>query len=275
MKNFIKLFSFFLICCLAFTSLSSNISVSASSLSEKSMEIKFRQIIDMPIVEDEELLGKLIEAAAVTEWNYNEVEQRFERIVTYQDIDVSTNSNSVEVNKNGIARLLTQADQNIEVTAHDPITDKTYTQLVSGDSTDTTVIFDIDISPMFSVDKESMKKLKKSGNETGLIVPFASYYDAYWADEEEGVFGYRLHCNRFNGYLGNGRYYSSNISPQAILNFFASDCDFALATSTNCLADYGSNPYCAASPSSKQGKCSDLIGHYTKFHMHSSYSGPY
>lgn len=272
MKKYQKMFSMLLVISVMLTGFSS-FAFASTDLNEQNIEVKFRQIIEIPELDDgnSKLLEKAIEAGAVTGWYYNEPEQRFERLVTYSDIEVTVDDTNIELDNSGRARVLTQTDKATKVTVYDPTIDETYTQLISGDSKDTTVIFDLDISPMLSIDNESMKSLEKV--DSTLISPQASTTDPYWSDGEKGVYGYRLHCNRFNGYLGDGTYYSNNASPQALLNFFASDCDWALGSYSYCLADYGDNPFCAASPSTKQASCSTLIGHYNRFHMHSSYTG--
>ena len=236
------------------------------SMNEQTVDVKFRQVIDLPDGTDKELIERVMEAGAVTGWTYNVAEQRFERLVNYDDVEISFDGNTIEPDANGKMTVLSQSDDTIEVVAYDPMIDKTYTQLISGDSDNSTVVFDLDISKMFSIDQdnESVKKDDLSR---------ASSTNSYWSDGEKGVYGYRLHCNRFNGWMGDGRYYSSNVSPQALLNFFGSDCDWALGSYSYCLADYGPNPFCAATPSSKQGSCSTLMGHYNRFHMHTSYSG--
>jgi hypothetical protein len=87
-----------------------------------------------------------------------------------------------------------------------------------------------------------------------------------------------VHCNRFNGYQGNGRYYANEASPQAIKNFFQSDCDVALARSSNCLKDYlpdADSRYCAIHPYSKNGRCSGfIVNHAVYYHKHTSWFGP-
>jgi hypothetical protein len=90
------------------------------------------------------------------------------------------------------------------------------------------------------------------------------------------VRGRTIHCNRFNGYLGDGKYYVKSKSPvSAARNFFQSDCDVALARSSYCLRDYGSNPYCALHPSTKNGKCSsNIVSHWSKYHKHTGWFSP-
>jgi hypothetical protein len=83
-------------------------------------------------------------------------------------------------------------------------------------------------------------------------------------------------CNRFNGYQGNGRYYSNEASAQAVKNFFQSDCDVALANSVQCLRDHGpaSWRYCSLVSSKNYGQCSKMKSHSTRYHKHTSFFGP-
>ncbi|MBW0934202.1 DNRLRE domain-containing protein [Priestia megaterium] len=87
--------------------------------------------------------------------------------------------------------------------------------------------------------------------------------------------GSTIHCNRINGYLGDGKYWNKWKYPKkASKNFFASDCDWALGRSRVCWGDYSSKEskrYCSNAYSYKQGRCSGLIGHSKKYHMHSGY----
>ncbi|ABR49997.1 hypothetical protein Amet_3900 [Alkaliphilus metalliredigens QYMF] len=265
-----KILSVFIAMTLMITGFALVANAGSPTLDEKTLDVKFRQIIEMPELDgdDSELLEQAIEAAVATGWFYNSAEQRFERLVTYTDIEVTIDGADIELDSHGQAKVLTQTNKSLEVKVYDPVTNESYAQLISGDTTEATVIFDVDISYMISVDNKSMENLEKSDFTIN-----ASPTDPYWSNGEQGVYGYRLHCNRFNGYLGNGTYYSNQASPSAILNFFASDCDWALGSYSNCLADYTSNPFCAASPQSKQASCSGLIGHYGRFHMHTTYTG--
>lgn len=88
--------------------------------------------------------------------------------------------------------------------------------------------------------------------------------------------GQYVHCNRFNGYLGNGKYYSKSKNPvNAAKNFIQSDCDVALAKSTKCLADYGSKPYCSTTNTTTAGKCSkNIVSHSQFYHKHTGWFSP-
>lgn len=258
MKKRNKIISLACAVCIVSSNIPLTVFANDVSLNEQTIDVKFRQIISLQNIsgEDNELMEQAILASSTTGWVYNEPEQCLERFVTYDDIEVFADKEEVILDNNGKARFISQSDKDIDIKVYDPILDKTYVQRIGGDSVESKIIIDMDISPMFSIDTES-KTLAK-----------ASATDPFWVDGELGYFGKRLHCNRFNGPLGNGRYYSNNASPQAILNFTQSDCDFALASSSKCLADYGSNPFCAATPESKQASCSTLLGHYNRFHQH-------
>ncbi|MEY9869403.1 hypothetical protein ABIE66_004782 [Peribacillus sp. B2I2] len=91
--------------------------------------------------------------------------------------------------------------------------------------------------------------------------------------------GATVHCNRFNGYLGDGKYYDKFDHPVlAAKNFVQSDCDVALFWYTYCLKDYGeaSKRYCSNYTSSNKGKCSILskVGHSRKYHKHTGFFSP-
>lgn len=96
-------------------------------------------------------------------------------------------------------------------------------------------------------------------------------------DGEKPKKGDIVSCNRFNGYQGDGKYYSNQASAKAIKNFCNSDCDWALFRSNECLKDYNgeaSKRYCSLHSSSHYGKCSKIVkngySHSNKYHMHSS-----
>lgn len=269
MKMQLKSLSFILTLCILLGGLGSaclTAFATSPELNEQSFNVKFRQVINVTdsASEDSEILELAMEAGAVTGWTYNVAEQRFERMVSYDAVSVTVNGEDVTPDKNGTFRFLNRTNETFTVVVHDPMIDKTYTQLIGGESTNSSIVIDLDISKMFSIDVD---------NETLEKDPLtkASPTNPYWSDGEPGVYGYRLHCNRFNGWLGNGRYYSGRIDLRAILNFFASDCDWALGSYSYYLADYGPNPYCSAYPDSKQARCSTLMNHYNRFHMHTSY----
>ncbi|WP_026576731.1 hypothetical protein [Bacillus sp. UNC438CL73TsuS30] len=91
--------------------------------------------------------------------------------------------------------------------------------------------------------------------------------------------GQTVHCNRFNGYLGDGVYYDKFDHPYlASRNFVQSDCDVALFWYTYCLSDYGeaSKRYCSNYRDTNKGRCSVLsrVGHSRKYHKHTGFFSP-
>jgi len=92
-------------------------------------------------------------------------------------------------------------------------------------------------------------------------------------------------CNRFNGHLGDQKYYykSAHIY-QAGVNFTGSDCDNAIGfNGAPCLdsdgGDYDSDPanrFCTtwAIDVNRTATCSELAGHKALYHKHTTYSGP-
>ncbi|MGE7605068.1 hypothetical protein ACQKML_00550 [Peribacillus frigoritolerans] len=91
--------------------------------------------------------------------------------------------------------------------------------------------------------------------------------------------GDTVHCNRFNGYLGDGKYYDKKKHPVlAAKNFIQSDCDVALARYNHCLKDYGEvkKRYCSNYSATNKGRCSILskVGHSRKYHKHTGFFSP-
>ncbi|MBE5108597.1 hypothetical protein IGI01_26140 [Bacillus thuringiensis] len=228
--------------------------------------VLFRQTykVDWSLISENEK-QKTIESTSVNGWKYNQEEEIFERFVPYENVEVSLeNSNeSIKTDANGTVKLNHDNDTDKEVVniSVDGV-DENLEQVVDLSKKEVTIVKDLDISQMLS---DSEKDLYNEAPKN--INTRASSTDPYWSVGESGVYGKRLHCNRFNGPGGNRKYYPNHY-PQAWANFAGSDCDYALGRSTNCLADYGSNPYCAAAPATKQAKCSTMIGHYNRYHNH-------
>ncbi|MEH7455586.1 hypothetical protein [Gottfriedia acidiceleris] len=198
-----------------------------------------------------------------TGWNYNPDEDIFERFVTQENVEVSIENceESKTANKNGEVVLNGDGKNLVNISVEG--IDDDLSQIVDFSQNEVSIIKEMDISQML---KDSERDIYTEEPSTKLSSR-ATSTDPYWKIGEPGHYGDRLHCNRFNGPLGNGKYYP-DYYPQAAINFIMSDCDYSLGRSTRCLADHTSNKYCAASPSSKQGKCSTFIGHYNRFHKH-------
>ncbi|PEL08323.1 hypothetical protein [Bacillus sp. AFS017336] len=198
-----------------------------------------------------------------TGWSYNPDEEVFERFVSLENIEVTLENSeeSKTTNTNGEVVLNGEGKQLVNISMEG--IDDNLSQIVDFSQNEVNIIKEMDISQMLKDSEKDLYTEKPSSTSNTR----ASSTDPYWEIGEEGHYGDRLHCNRFNGPAGNGKYYP-NYYPQAAINFIMSDCDYSLGRSKRCLADYTSDKYCAASPSSKQGKCSTFIGHYNRFHNH-------
>lgn len=91
--------------------------------------------------------------------------------------------------------------------------------------------------------------------------------------------GATIHCNRFNGYLGDGKYYDKVAHPvKAARNFIQSDCEVSLVWYKYCLTDYGpvAKRYCSLYTNANKGRCSLLkkVNHSRKYHKHTGFFSP-
>jgi hypothetical protein len=247
------------------------------------INVQFRHIIDVPTDITKDELGELIKIANNTEWRYNELENVFQRFTSYEGLNIEINRQSiveeahdceeVEIldnhknytDENGYVTIIASKESELtEIMILDPSTGLEFNKIINlrqGES----VIIDLDITSMLSNDANSNSGLD--------IVPYASPTNPYWEDGELGTPGKRLHCNRFNGPYGNNTYYSSHIKPQAIANFFYSDCDVSINWTLECIKDdipLMTN-FCAAGipptqSGSKEASCSGVQGKSRYFH---------
>lgn len=189
----------------------------------------------------------------VPSWTYNEREDVMEEYVTFENCNIeieNLNSRNKKSSEN-VALVTVKNEDNIEIAS----------QKINLNNDSNTVIIDIAADEIMQVNNDvlSIQNSRASSN------------NPYWSIGEAGAYGKAVHCNRFNGYLGNNKYYNTS-HPQSLINFIGSDCDYAVLKNPSlCINDYSSNNskrYCSASPTSKNGKCSTYIGHYNKFHFH-------
>lgn len=124
------------------------------------------------------------------------------------------------------------------------------------------------IAEMGNEEHEHSNTANNSSENTGTVSG-GTYYPR----------GSIIHCNRFNGYLGDGIYYDKFKHPiLAAKNFVQSDCAVALFWYDHCLSDYGkiSKRYCSLNTSNNKGRCSVLskVGHSRKYHRHTGFFSP-
>jgi hypothetical protein len=74
---------------------------------------------------------------------------------------------------------------------------------------------------------QSLQKMRSEELNHENVGHTSSHHPGF-KDEYKPYIGEVTHCNRFNGYLGNGKYYSNEASWGALSNFFTSDCDWCL-----------------------------------------------
>ncbi|UJZ87267.1 hypothetical protein L3V65_13750 [Heyndrickxia coagulans] len=187
--------------------------------------------------------------------------------VNYEDRTVNLQKNQVIIIESVIDVNLLQNNMDAQMNYED-------TNRSSNDSPATTNDFngsssDSDNSSDDSYDSSSSSQANASNDNSGTTS----------LGQKNGDLPHKgdiVACNRFNGYQGNGRYYSNESSKQALKNFYQSDCSEALVLSSQCLRDHGPAKlrYCSLVSSSHYGKCSKITNHSTRYHKHTSFYGP-
>lgn len=157
MRKKSKIISMLCAVCIVSSNLPLTVFAVDTSLNEQTIDVKFRQTIDLQNIaeEDEPLMEQAILASNMTGWIYNESEQCLERFVTYDNIEVYVDNEEIDLDNNGKARVISQSNKSTEIKIYDPTLDETYTQRIGADSEENNIVIDIDISPMFSIDEEN------------------------------------------------------------------------------------------------------------------------
>lgn len=265
-----KIFSIILSCIMLFSVIPASANSEESAQEAYVINIQFRQIMTVPNNTTDDELNSLIEIGNLTGWEYNAIENVFERFTTYEGLSVEPKNPSIVAapnytDENGdVIVAMPNELENIELIVSDPSTDLAFDTMADV-SKEELIVIDLDITSMLTNDSYMSNRPE--------IVLFASSTNPYWDDGEVGVPGKRLHCNRFNGPYGNNTYYSSHIKPQAIANFFYSDCDVSINWTLECIKDdipLMTN-FCAAGippyeSSSKEASCSGVEGRSRYFH---------
>lgn len=224
----------------------------------------------------DEWTNEVIAAYTNTGWKYNKNNNQVEREVEYKDQVVHINGEAYVTDANGevVVKNVNKSDS-LEVVLDSFTTrNKAYKQTI--DASDLNKSDVIVLKETVSID-EVMRQMRKTEFEL-QVQDGTGDGETQIGECTDGVRpaeGAYVHCNRFNGWLGDGKYYNKSKHPvKAVLNFTQSDCDVALANSTACLADYGSNPYCSTKNTTSAGRCSSIVGHSQKFHMHTGFFSP-
>ncbi|WP_019392801.1 hypothetical protein [Priestia filamentosa] len=274
MKNII---SFFVLTYLAMLVLPVFTEAATASSEERKANLEVVTVQQMYLPADLEGADEVIKSYEETGWTYKD--NYLTRRVHVQDPKVyidgkeytsKDNDNLVDV------PLSEESRENVkEVSLNEDSSENTQKIALEEGKTSTLTVF-VDLDKVI----EGMDEHLASSNEETAMVKTES--DGQVAAKglkngERPSNGQAIHCNRFNGYLGDGKYYNKTQHPVlAAKNFTFSDCDRSLGNYTYCLKDYGSNPYCANSPSSKNGWCSTLskVNHARTYHKHTSFFSP-
>ena len=241
---------------------------SETAYSSESDEIKITRKVNQYLYNANSVGSDVIEMYEEGGWAYNPDENYFVRTVTYINSPIVVDGDEYTTDEDGVAEInVNQSDVVIEsLTGMDKVT------FNLKDCDDEIVV----------VENISVNNVMKTMDMLDILN--SDEYDGDFEigqnDGEKPKKGDIVACNRFNGYLGNGKYYSSQIKPQAIANFFSSDCDWALGSYPDCLMDeqpVAEWRYCSLVSKSHYGKCSALAkkangkSHSKYFHMHTGF----
>lgn len=238
------------------------------------------QKVSLQVLSANELDDSTIDLYTDNGWTFNSDTNQLQREVVYSDEVIEINGDTYDTDENG--KISYQLDKKEETQIEISSTsltnnDEENEQIIDTSTIDSgevivlqeTINLDDVIDSMNDADLEAAEI--SAENEKDGITQVGGLTDGQLPKK-----GAYVHCNRFNGYKGDGRYYSKTKHPVAsVVNFFQSDCDVALAKSTKCLADYGSNPYCSTKSTSTAGKCSpNIVSHSRLYHKHTGWFSP-
>ncbi|ATA58811.1 hypothetical protein [Geobacillus stearothermophilus] len=197
----------------------------------------------------------------------------FVKQVSQKGVEVEANGETYQTDSNGVVEVPMDSEQdNVEVTVTASPVDEVKETYVVEPGTVTQVTQDVYLDDIIAemgtdVSTENTNVQEQPSENVGTVSHGVSYSR-----------GDTVHCNRFNGFLGDGKYYDKYDHPVlAARNFFQSDCDVALAWYTYCLSDYSSvasKRYCSLYSDVNKGHCSVLVGHSRKYHKHTGWFSP-
>ncbi|WP_281998966.1 hypothetical protein [Priestia flexa] len=262
----------------------------AEEATQENQNVTVQSIKHLVITLPESSDSSLIDMYENGGWEYNPTTNQLQKPVTYEGLEIEVDNKVYNTDENGVVSLSTEKNAGEEVTieseqlsaSEKDVKESNQKLSTTADVSDETVVVEeyINLNHLLNsmgdgqtdevTDEEAHDATLTQDEQVGELKAAAPYLD----NKQLPSRGRAIHCNRFNGYLGDGRYYSNEASPSAIRNFFQSDCDVSLARSTKCYADYGSNPYCAAKPSTKNGHCGVIVGHARGYHKHTGWFSP-
>uniref|UniRef100_UPI003F495C33 hypothetical protein n=1 Tax=Niallia taxi TaxID=2499688 RepID=UPI003F495C33 len=242
--------------------------------------------IDLVTIQSMYLPGDLEGASEVIEmyesngWIYED--NHLVRKINAQDLTAYVDGEELATEENETSLVVPMEEdkeKTVEFSFLDDEADSEEIELVQGETT--TIVKYVDLDKEIET-MASEEEFLDEGMTTSEYASASSDVDGHVAAKglkngEKPKNGQAIHCNRFNGYLGDGKYYDKKDHPVlAAKNFFQSDCDVSLGNYTYCLKDYTASTKCALSPSSKNGWCSTLskVGHSKNYHKHTGWFSP-
>ncbi|WP_088011228.1 hypothetical protein [Gottfriedia acidiceleris] len=167
------------------------------------IKVLFRQTykVDWNVVSENEK-NKTINliSSGDTGWSYNPDEDIFERFVSPENVEVSIENSEESKIANNNGEVVLNGDGKKLVNISVDGIDDDLSQVVDFSQNEVSIIKEMDISQML---KDAEKDLYTEEPSSKLNAR-ASSTNPYWEIGETGHYGDRLHCNRFNGPLGNG-----------------------------------------------------------------------
>ena len=209
-----------------------------TGFTEGEKEISVKKV-NLQVLSTQNIDDTTIDLYTSNGWVYNQVAQQLEREVTYADEEIVIDGEIYTTDAEGEVEvnLDHSGDSEIKISSDTLMDlDDTVTQVIDKDSLNDGE--QIIIQEVIDIDQviESMDDASLNDSETENQKNEGSTQVGGLSNGQLPKRGSYVHCNRFNGYLGNGRYYSKTSNPvKAATNFIASDCDFALLKSTKCL----------------------------------------
>jgi len=260
--------------CLSFSSIAS-----AEEATNPTADVQVTQNLYLEIPKDDatpeelqELVAMYESAGWVADGDY------FVKEVTQQGVEVEYEGETYLTDSEGVVEIPIDSEQNnSEIEIQVSSGNEMETHVVEVEPVTTEVTQDIYLDEIIAemgqdVSEENTNTEEQSQNPDSQNVGHVSGGVSYTR-------GQTVHCNRFNGYLGDGKYYDKFEHPYlAARNFFQSDCDVALFWYTYCTKDYGevSKRYCSLYQDINKGRCSALpkVGHSRKYHKHTGWFSP-
>jgi hypothetical protein len=212
-------------------------------------------------------------------WVYDKENNQLVREVTYEGEEIKIDGETYETDKNGEIQV---AVDNPKITVEVENTLNSDEQkLIEVDAElekDITMYENMDLNNVIEGMADPNEALQSDNPNPDIETPEGDLQVGGVENGELPKRGQRVHCNRFNGFTGNGRYYSSKTYWRTIQNFFQSDCDVALVNSTKCYHDYDSNinnRYCSTKNTTTAGYCSKyIVKHGVGYHKHTGWFSP-